>query len=77
MAIKLTDAERKELVDKLTEDTVELIAEQLSEDYAVHTSLWDIIEDGFKGYAHMKDKELLKAHEDKFGEEYEVIREED
>ena len=77
VSTSLKKEERKELVDKLTQDTVECIAEQLGESYAVETSLWDIIETGFKGFANMSDKELLKAHQDKFDEEYEVVRDTD
>lgn len=61
--IELTEAQRTELVRMLVSDQVES-AERVS------LYLWDVLENGFKGFANYTDQELLDAHVSAFDEDF-------
>ena len=60
---ELTKDQREGLVIMLIEDQIEG-AERVS------LYLWDILENGFKGYANYTDEELLDAHLGAFDEDF-------
>ena len=63
--VELTDEKRQEMIDKIVQADVDYIME------AYHSKVMDIelvsniLEDGFKGYAHYTDEELISEFEER------------